>query len=181
MELEQRELFRNVFIKTSDESTFYYGAKRTRHCQTGHHLLGCWVCFPRMPFIFDTFLSTYWFFLQVFAPSYSSVLVLWNLLYWPPFLFQTLHNFSLKPPTPQQNKCIDTFHYLWRDDLPFVQPLSFDIVFASKQWSSVLSRLRHAGALLAGLTLKGWCLLPASSEDIHKSLSGISHRKSSVY
>lgn len=130
-----------------------------------------------------TFLSTYRFFLQVFAPSYSSVLVLWNLLYWPPFLFQTLHNFSLKPPTPQQNKCIDTsFHHLWRDDLPFVQPLNFDdIVFASEQWSSVLYRLRHAGALLAGLTLKGWCLLPASSEDIHKSLSGISHRKSSVY
>lgn len=67
-----------------------------------------------------------WLFLQVFAPSYGPVLVLWTLLYWPPFLFQTWHNFSLKPPTPQQSKCIDSLSSLVGRWFSFCSALSFD-------------------------------------------------------
>lgn len=48
------------------------------------------------------------------------------LLYWPPFLFQTWHNFSLKPPTPQQSKCIDSLSSLVGRWFSFCSALSFD-------------------------------------------------------
>lgn len=134
------------------------------------------VCFPRMPFVFDTFcccrfipctfLSTSRFFLQVLVSSHCLVLVLWTLLYRPPFLFQTWHNFSLKPQHLNKTNASRAFHPWCEDDLALVQPLSFT---SSLPPSGGLqsSRPTRAGALLAGLTLKGWCLSPSSSEDIH--------------